>query len=156
MAGKILHCAQRGGVAHAGVDRGALRLGPQQPGRGDKSVRMKSMGLKILPRLVDQAQRLVIPEIVELAFIRRINARDEFGLRRFVRPPGALVEETVDHDLMSPRLQFLQPGAEIGIGQRAPLAVIIGHDEERAGLDPSRARCARMRSVFSRVAGATS
>ena len=104
-ASEIAHGAEGGGVVHPGVDRGALRLRPEQPGRGDESAADEIHEFQN-PACAsqNQTQRLVIPEIVELAFIRRIKAGDGFGSRIFLRPPGALVEEAVDHNLVSPRL----------------------------------------------------
>ncbi len=41
--------------------------------------------------------------------------------------------KSVDDNLVAVRAYLLEPGAKIGIGQRAPLPVIIRNHEERTG-----------------------
>ena len=93
------------------------------------------MCFKIMPGLADQAERVGIPEIEELAFIRRINASDDFRARLLVAATRALMKEPVDHNLVSLDGEFAEPGSETGIVQRAALAVVIWDNQKRADMD---------------------
>ena len=132
-ASEIPHRAQGGCVAQPSGDHGSFGFGSEEPSRGDESVRMISVGFEILFRVADQAERVVVREIVEFAFACCIKAGDELGVDSFVRAPGALMEETMEHDLVSPRLSFIKPRAEVRISEGATGAMVIGHDEKRTG-----------------------
>ena len=95
---------------------------------------MKAMGFKILLGFSNQAERFVIAEIEELAFIRRIDARDNFRAGVFISTACALMEEPVNHNLVFVRGECVQPGAETAIGQGAAQSMVIGNDEKRAGV----------------------
>ncbi len=82
-------------------------------------------------------ERFVITEIEEFAFIRRVHARDDFGAGVFIFAPRALMKESVNRNLVSVRGQFVQPGTKTGVGQGAPLSMVIRNDEKRADANPA-------------------
>ncbi len=95
------------------------------------------MGFEILLGLSNQAKRFAITEIEELAFIRRIDACDNFRAGVFISAACALMEEPVNHNLVFVRGECVQPGTETAIGQRAAQSMIIGNDKKRAGVHPA-------------------
>jgi hypothetical protein len=97
---------------------------------------MKAVRFKIIPGLLNQTERFAISEIEEFAFIRRINARDDFRARCLVVAARALMVKPVDHDLVADPGQVSQPGTKTGVGQRATVSMVIGNDEKRAVVDP--------------------
>jgi len=70
---------------------------------------MKTMSGEFILGLAEKTRRLLLIEIVELAFASRIEAGNEFLSRRLPFPAPPLVIKSMNYDLVPSRSQFVQP-----------------------------------------------
>ncbi len=132
---KILHTAQTGCVAEPRFDDGTPRLRSEKPGRRDKADRIKSVRGKLASRLAQEAERLVVCQIVELALIRSVNTRHQSLPQCLALPPFSFMVKTVNDDLMPLAAKFLKPIQKASLTEGTAASMIIRHDKKRAVWD---------------------
>ena len=137
---QIADTGQPGRVFHVRCSGRAFRFGAEQPRGGDETARRQPRRDEFSARLGDAAKRFVVIEVVEFAFIVGVEPGKKLVAQLFPRARRPLVKVTVDHDLVSMRLQFLQPSHKPAVLGRAPTVMIVGHHQEGANQNPMMAK----------------
>ena len=90
---------------------------------------------KMIARVCDAAKRLIIIEIVKLAFALGIKLRDELVAKVFANAAGPLVKISVNDDLVSLGFKVAQPRNQLWIFRELTSVMIIRDQQERTGAD---------------------